>query len=122
MIGYSDSSSDHSLNLNPTLILVLILSPYTHPNPNPINADPQRKLEAEKAQRVADIGRTTHTHANLLAEANQRIKSLEVRPRRLQVREHAVQSCCCRLASCSVMSVGEMAPIINMQSYELAAT
>ena len=38
----------------------------------------QRKLEAEKAQRVADISRTTHTHANLLADANQRIKHLEV--------------------------------------------
>ena len=40
----------------------------------------QRKLDAEKAQRIADISRTTHTHANLLAEANQRIKHLEVCP------------------------------------------
>ncbi len=38
----------------------------------------QRKLDAEKAQRIADISRTTHTHANLLADANQRIKQLEV--------------------------------------------
>ncbi len=40
----------------------------------------QRKLDAEKAQRIADISRTTHTHANLLADANQRIKQLEVGP------------------------------------------
>ena len=40
----------------------------------------QRKLDAEKAQRIADISRTTHTHANLLANANQRIDELEVCP------------------------------------------
>ena len=38
----------------------------------------QRKLEAEKAQRVIDISRTTQTHANLLADANDRINRLEV--------------------------------------------
>ena len=38
----------------------------------------QRKLEQEKSQRMADISRTTQTHASLIVEANDRINRLEV--------------------------------------------
>lgn len=38
----------------------------------------QRKLEQEKSQGMADISRTTQTHASLIVEANDRIKRLEV--------------------------------------------
>lgn len=53
----------------------------------------QRKLDQEKTQRMADISRTTQTHASLLVEANDRIKRLEVcapPSGHLQAGEHAI--------------------------------